>query len=120
MPEQEIINLASEELRQTGIVKDAPILDGFVYYIPRCYPVYEKGYKAHLDVVKSWLDQFGGLQPIGRYGAFNYTNQDHSILMGLLAAENIFNQKQHNLWEINSEEQYQEDSVIDEQGIVTE
>ena len=120
MPEQEIINLASEELRQTGIVKDAPILDGFVYYIPRCYPVYEKGYRPNLDRVKTYLDQIQGLQAIGRYGAFNYTNQDHSILMGLLAAENVANAHQHDLWKINSEAQYQEDSVIDDSGLISE
>jgi hypothetical protein len=40
--------------------------------------------------------------------------------MGLLAAENVANAHQHDLWKINSEAQYQEDSVIGEQGIVTE
>jgi Protoporphyrinogen oxidase len=119
MPEQEIINLASEELHKTRIVKDARILDGYVHYIPRCYPVYEKGYHQNLDLVKIHLDCLHGLQAIGRYGAFNYTNQDHSILMGLLAAENVANTYQHDLWEINSEVQYQENSVINEHGVIT-
>ena len=119
MPEQESISLASEELRWAGIVKDAPILGGSVYYIPRCYPIYEKGYRPNLNRVKTYLDQIQGLQAIGRYGAFNYTNQDYRILMGLLAAENVANAHQHDLWKINSEEQYQEDSVICDSGIIS-
>ena len=46
---------------------------------------------------------------IGRYGSFKYNNQDHSILMGLLAAENILNNKEHNLWDLNTDYEYQED-----------
>ena len=115
--DEALIERATTELRQTGLIREAPVTDGYVYRIPRCYPVYEKGYKKHLDVVKGWLDQFSGLQAIGRYGAFNYTNQDHSILMGLLAAENVANAHQHDLWKINSEAQYQEDSVIGEEGL---
>ncbi len=113
-----LIALASQELRQSRIINEEAILDGYVYRIPRCYPIYQKGYKNHLDVVKNYLDQVMGLQAIGRYGAFNYTNQDHSILMGILAAQNITNAESHDLWKINSEAQYQEDSIIDERGVV--
>jgi hypothetical protein len=38
--------------------------------------------------------------------------------MGLLAAKNVANAHQHDLWKINSEAQYQEDSVITDQGVV--
>jgi protoporphyrinogen oxidase len=112
--EAELISLASAELYKTGLIGENRIISGHVYHIPRCYPVYEKGYKKHLDVVKSWLDQFSGLQAIGRYGAFNYTNQDHSMLMGLRAAENLTSQTAHNLWKVNSGEVYQEDNIVDE------
>jgi hypothetical protein len=40
---------------------------------------------------------------IGRYGAFKYNNQDHSILMGLLAAENLGDNARHDLWSINTD-----------------
>lgn len=117
--EEELITLAKEEIRKTGLVQNANILDGFTYRIPRCYPVYDKGYKTNLSVIREYLKKFHGLQAIGRYGSFNYTNQDHSILMGMLAAENLIKGKNHDLWEINSEAQYQEDSVIGEHGLVT-
>ena len=52
---------------------------------------------------RRYLDTIEGLMPIGRYGAFKYNNQDHSILMGLLAAENISEGTEHNLWDINTD-----------------
>lgn len=52
------------------------------------------------------------LTPIGRYGAFKYNNQDHSILMGVLAAENIINDTHIDLWKINTDTEYQEDGEV--------
>ena len=47
-----------------------------------------------------------------------YNNQDHSILMGMLAAENITKHKNHDLWEINTDyENYQESYVITKTGL---
>ena len=76
-------------MRATGLIGDAPVLDGHVVRIGRSYPVYRQGYKEHLASIEPFLDTFRGLTAIGRYGAFKYNNQDHSILMGILAAENI-------------------------------
>jgi hypothetical protein len=57
---------------------------------------------------------------IGRYGAFKYNNQDHSILMGILAAENIADNAKNDLWGINTDyESYQESSVITKTGLVS-
>jgi hypothetical protein len=58
------------------------------------------------------------VQAIGRYGAFKYNNQDHSILMGLLAADNVIGARRHDLWAVNTDYEYQESAVIDETGLV--
>jgi protoporphyrinogen oxidase len=115
------IALASKELRATGLIKDAEILEGKVYPIKRCYPVYDRNYKQRLKPVEDYLTGVGNLSVIGRYGAFKYNNQDHSILMGILAAENILSgQRKNDLWEINTDyESYQESSVITETGLET-
>lgn len=119
MPESELIELAKKEIKQTGLIGDAPIMDGYVFKIPRCYPVYFSGYKKQLKPVEDYLTSIEGLQVIGRYGAYKYNNQDHSILMGLLAAENVLKQKNNNLWEVNTDyEDYQESSVITKTGLV--
>jgi hypothetical protein len=58
------------------------------------------------------------LTVIGRYGSFKYNNQDHSILMGILAAENLVNNSNHDLWSVNSDyESYQEAALITESGL---
>jgi protoporphyrinogen oxidase len=116
--DQALIERARAELRQTQLVGDAPISDGFVYRVPRCYPVYDRGYRERLKPIEDFLDGIEGLHVIGRYGAFKYNNQDHSILMGLLAAQNIIERTDNDLWEINTDyEAYQESSVITETGL---
>ncbi len=114
----ELVELAMKEIRNTGLVENRRILQGEVVRIPRCYPVYETNYKESLSVVESYLQKVSGLQVIGRYGAFKYNNQDHSILMGRLAAENILHQAKHNLWTINTDYEYQESAEISNTGLV--
>lgn len=115
----QLIDRARAEIRSTGLIGSAAVLDGYVLRIRRCYPVYARGYKSHLDPVVGFLRQFQGLWPVGRYGAFKYNNQDHSILMGMLAADNILRDAGHDLWRINTDyETYQESAVIDETGLV--
>jgi hypothetical protein len=89
--------------------------------VPRCYPVYGRGYKRPLKIIQDFIDSFQNLQVIGRYGAFKYNNQDHSILMGLLAAENVAAGTKHDLWGINTDyEDYQEASTITKSGLVAQ
>ena len=117
--DSDLITLATKELEQTGLLKNSQVIDGYVYKINRCYPVYDRGYKDRLRPVEEFLSLIKGLSVIGRYGAFKYNNQDHSILMGILAAENIIKSTSHNLWEINTDyEVYQEASVITKTGLV--
>lgn len=117
--EESLVELAKREIRATGLVGDAPIVDGKVWRIRRCYPVYACGYKSHLDKVVAYLKTIEGLHAIGRYGAFKYNNQDHSILMGILAAENIAGARSNDLWSVNTDyDTYQEAGVITESGLV--
>jgi protoporphyrinogen oxidase len=116
-PEDELIARAERELRTTGLLGDHPVLAGAVHRIKRCYPVYERGYKENLRPAIEHLRRFENLQAIGRYGAFKYNNQDHSILMGLLAAENILDKKGHDLWAVNTDTEYQESSTITQTGL---
>ena len=101
-----LVALAKNELARTGLTKGASISAGYVHRVPRCYPVYDRGYKSNLTPVEQYLKKIRGLSVIGRYGAFKYNNQDHSILMGLLAAENIAHGATHDLWEVNTDYEY--------------
>ncbi len=116
--DKKYVELAKKEIVMTGLVSEDQILDGTVIRVPRCYPVYGRGYKKDLKIVEDHLRTYNSLQVIGRYGAFKYNNQDHSILMGIMAAENIADGAKHDLWEINSDYEYQESSVITKTGLV--
>ncbi|MBI1860725.1 MAG: FAD-dependent oxidoreductase [Deltaproteobacteria bacterium] len=112
---------ASAELRKTGLIGKANILRGHVERLNRCYPVYRRGYKTLVSHIAKWINGINNLTPIGRYGSFKYNNQDHSLLMGLLAAEKINQGAKHNLWDINTDyESYQESAVITELGLRSE
>ena len=115
--ERDLIKLATEEAYGTSLIPAGSVKDGKVVRIPKCYPVYTSGYKKHLDPVENFLGGQLKLCAIGRYGTFKYNNQDHSILMGLLAAENIAEDKHHNLWAINTDYEYQESSKIAATGL---
>jgi protoporphyrinogen oxidase len=115
-----LIALGIRELRSTGLIGEAVVDEGHVHRITRCYPVYDRGYLTRLRPVEEYLRTVQGLSAIGRYGAFKYNNQDHSILMGILAAENIASGTTHDLWAINSDyDGYQEATVITKTGLVT-
>ncbi len=116
-----LTKLATKEIKETGLLQGHTIIDSYIHRVPRCYPVYHKGYKEALAPVIDYLKSVPNLHCIGRYGAFKYNNQDHSILMGIMAAENILNNAGHDLWNVNTDyESYQEMSVISETGLVTE
>jgi len=107
-----IISKAMDELRRSRLVKEAPILKGSVCRVPKSYPVFNIGYKKNLEVIKKYLAGFDHLCSIGRYGAFKYNNQDHSLLMGLKAAEGILSGLKGDLSAINAQEIYEEDFAI--------
>ena len=111
--EENLIERAIQELVSTGLCDRHLIRQGKVLKIKKSYPVYNRGYKESLDVVQNYLDKISGLYPIGRYGSFKYNNQDHSILMGLVAADAIAKGSTVNLWAINTESTYQESASSD-------
>jgi protoporphyrinogen oxidase len=118
MTDDELIQTGKSDIIKAGFVKQEEILEGRVIKLPRCYPVYFKDYKLILRPVEDYLGSIRNLHVIGRYGAYKYNNQDHSIIMGIFAAENILKNKNHNLWEINTDyEVYQEASIITKTGL---
>ena len=118
MEDSKLIELGRKELAETGLASWEEVSDGHIIRIRRCYPVYEKGYKDILKPIVNYLNRIRKLTVIGRYGSFKYNNQDHSILMGMLAAENITGNAENDLWAINTDYDYQEGALIAETGLV--
>lgn len=111
--DQTLVARGEQELQKIGLDGSARVTGGHVVRVPRCYPVYARGYRKTLTPIVDYLKSFDNLWPIGRYGAFKYNNQDHSILMGLLVAENITDGKMRDLWSVNTDyDDYQEGGRI--------
>ncbi|UFP94691.1 GtrA family protein [Gloeobacter morelensis] len=110
MPDHELVARAGRDLRRIGLLGNQKVSDGFVVRLPRTYPIYAGNYKQALATIQDYLGRFANLQAVGRYGAFKYNNQDHSLLMGILAAENVASPGKHDLWSVNSDSEYQEEA----------
>lgn len=107
-----ILKMGKDELTKTGLVHKNSIKDGHVVKLRKSYPVYRTGYKQKLLTLQLAVSKIDNLAFIGRNGSFKYNNQDHSMYMGLLAAENIVAEtKIHDLWSVNSDSKYQEGKV---------
>lgn len=115
-PDTDLIARAIDEGRRIGILGTAHVAAGHVERIRRSYPIYARGYRDTMAPVVTYLKTFGNLWPIGRYGAFKYNNQDHSILMGLLAAENIAGGARHDLWSVNSDDDSYQEEISEPRG----
>jgi hypothetical protein len=53
-----------------------------------------------------WMDGFENFYAIGRPGRFRYTNQDHSLEMGILAAQSVLSGKRKNVEDVGAEREY--------------
>ena len=115
--DEQLAELAANEIKTLNLIQPSTkILNTSVMRIPKCYPVYETGYMENLQPVIDYLKGFKNLYPIGRYGSFKYNNQDHSILMGILIARQIDTGRDQNLWSINTDSDYQEETEINLTG----
>ncbi|MFM6947780.1 MAG: FAD-dependent oxidoreductase [Aquirufa sp.] len=118
MSDDELQKIALKDLKSCKFIQTDQEVIGFKSLrVPKCYPIYFGDYKEHLDKLITFFNQFNNLQLIGRYGSFKYNNQDHSILMGILAARNIDKNENNNLWDINTDYEYQESSTITATGL---
>ena len=105
--DERLIKLAKRELGLTKLANVNKVFDGFVARSANAYPVYKIGYKSELEKIRSYLERFENLQCIGRAGQYQYNNMDHSILSGLLAAQNIIEpERKQDVWHTKIEGKY--------------
>jgi len=111
MSDEDLIAQGKRELEQLGLVKAADVERGFVVRMPKAYPYYDKHYKDNVEVLKGWLAEHApNVHPVGRNGMFKYNNQDHSMLTAQLTVQNIADGTAHDVWTVNVEEDYHEES----------
>ncbi|HEX2039541.1 MAG TPA: NAD(P)/FAD-dependent oxidoreductase [Acidimicrobiales bacterium] len=109
-PDDQLVELGKRELAKLGLVDPAKVETGYVVRMPKAYPVYDEGYKDNVDVLRAWLSaNASNVFPIGRNGMHKYNNQDHSMYTAMLAVENILGRDDHDIWQVNVEEEYHEE-----------
>jgi protoporphyrinogen oxidase len=107
MTNSELIRLAAAELEHLNLARVSDVVDGTVVRETKAYPIYDGQYRSALETIRRWLVRFPNLQVVGRNGMHRYNNQDHSMLTGMLAVENLLGAT-HDLWSVNVEKEYHE------------
>jgi protoporphyrinogen oxidase len=110
--DEELVALAWSELRQIGLAVGARLLRGYVMRQPRAYPVYDPPYAGNVDRIRRELEaRFPTLHLVGRNGMHRYNNQDHAMMTGMLAAENIIQGgRAFDVWRVNADAVYLEET----------
>jgi protoporphyrinogen oxidase len=107
----DFIGFATRELEKIGMIDRRDVLDGTVVRVPKAYPAYFGEY-ARFDAIRSHLDCYSNLYPVGRNGMHRYNNQDHSMLTATRAVDAILSGAgKAEIWGVNSEEDYHEDAA---------
>ena len=109
-PDDELIELGKKELSLLGLADFRDMQAGYVVRMPKAYPTYDEFYKANVEVLRGWLAAHApNVHPVGRNGMHKYNNQDHSMYTAQLTVENIVEGTDHDIWEVNVEEEYHEE-----------
>lgn len=111
LPDAGLIDFAARELEKIGMIDRRDILEATVVRVPAAYPAYFGAYRE-FDTLRTYLDRFTNLFPIGRNGMHRYNNQDHSMLTASSAVSSITGGSldKAEIWRINTEEEYHEDA----------
>jgi protoporphyrinogen oxidase len=112
--DSDLIERGKREVDRIGLAEVADIEDGCVLRVPDAYPVYDADYRSHLAVVRQFVDGLENFHTIGRNGLHRYNNQDHAMLTGMLAARNLVLGEHHDLWSVNTEPDYHEETLVEE------
>jgi protoporphyrinogen oxidase len=105
----DLVELAKKELSELGLARPERVSGGTVVRVEKAYPVYDPGYQECLATIRQDLNAFANLHVVGRNGMHKYNNQDHSMMTAILAVRNLEG-GQFDLWKVNSDAEYHEDS----------
>ncbi|MBV8252830.1 MAG: NAD(P)/FAD-dependent oxidoreductase [Chitinophaga sp.] len=110
LKEEEIRQIAIDELCKIGLARHEDVLDATVLRMEKTYPAYFGTYDR-FDELRAYIDTFENIFLVGRNGMHKYNNSDHSMLTAMVAVDNICNgiTTKSNIWSINTEQEYHEE-----------
>jgi protoporphyrinogen oxidase len=106
----ELVAQATRELDAIGLADAGRVEAGHVVRVPKAYPIYDADYEARVTTIRGWLAGIANLQQVGRNGLHRYNNSDHSMLTALRAVDNACAGTSHDLWAVNGDGEYHEES----------
>jgi protoporphyrinogen oxidase len=113
-PDDFFNELARKEVVQLGFCTRDEILDSTILRVKKAYPVYDEEYKRVVEIIAKFLSTIPSVYTAGRNGLHRWNNQDHSMIAGMTAAQEILSsQKTGKIWNINTDSEYGETSVSD-------
>ncbi len=111
MEDQQFLDFAIGELEKIGLIERKDVISGTLVRVPSAYPAYFGAYTQFGDL-RTYLDRFSNLYPIGRNGMHRYNNQDHSMLTANAAVDAITKKApKEEIWNVNAEESYHEETT---------
>jgi protoporphyrinogen oxidase len=114
MSDEDLVEFATRELEQLGLVRPGQVERGFAIRVPKAYPIYDADYAARVAVIRAWIETIENLQQVGRNGLHRYNNSDHSMLTALRAVDNLLAGVGHDIWAVNAESAYHEEDAAPE------
>lgn len=85
----ELLEYALPHLEGMGLISRKDVRNAYTIEALNVYPIYDLAYRENVEAALGYLDRLTNLHAIGRPGRFRYTNQDHSLEMGIAAAREI-------------------------------
>lgn len=82
-----LIQTVTKQIASTGLFGANEVAEGVVFRTRYAYPLYTLDYAERLGRALAGLRRIPNLLTLGRQGLFNHNNMDHSIYMGLEAAD---------------------------------
>jgi protoporphyrinogen oxidase/predicted dehydrogenase len=112
MSSEEAVELAKNELAAIGLIDPSLVFDGAKVLVPQAYPMYDERFEQAVEVLRAYVEGFENLKTCGRNGLHRYNNQDHSMWTAVLAAVNLLDGTDYDVWSVNTEADYHEEGKV--------
>jgi protoporphyrinogen oxidase len=76
-----LAELVIDSMARAGLSVGAEVRRVVTKRLTHAYPIYDRGYKGHLDKLDTWLSGIDGVLSIGRQGLFVHDNTHHTLAM---------------------------------------
>ena len=109
MTDSDFISFAAKELETIHVIRPGAVQEGHVVRMKKAYPAYYGSY-GDFPRLRQELDTIPNLYCMGRNGQHRYNNMDHSMLSAMTAVDLLRQGKTDKtaLWQVNTEQEYQE------------